>query len=33
VPILGTAFCKNIGYIGNGKVDLLFGGNLKINTL
>jgi hypothetical protein len=32
VSVSGTEFCKNIGYIGSGKIDILVGGNLKINT-
>jgi hypothetical protein len=32
VSISGMGFCKNIGYVGGGKIDILSGGKLKINT-
>ncbi len=32
VSVSGTGFCKNISYLGSGKVDILVGGNLKMNT-
>ena len=32
VSVSSTGFCKNIGYVGTGKIDILIGGNLKINT-
>jgi Hydrazine synthase alpha subunit middle domain len=32
VSVSGMGFCKNIGYVGTGKIDILSGGKLKINT-
>jgi hypothetical protein len=32
VSVSGVGFCKNIGYVGTGKIDILSGGKLKINT-
>ena len=32
VSVTATGFCKNIGYIGSGKIDILLGGKIKINT-
>jgi hypothetical protein len=32
VSVSGVGFCKNIGYVGTGKIDILLGGKLKINT-
>jgi uncharacterized protein YjdB len=32
VSVSAMGFCKNVGYVGTGKIDILSGGNLKINT-
>ena len=32
VSVSGTGFCKNVSYLNNGRVNLLLGGNLKVNS-